>query len=591
MNAPGNYPAPQGGGSLLLSFRLQDRVVLIIGSGSIAATRAFAALEADSSVVIVCKGGAMAACDELRWRAQENQLSILDWDTLPQSSSSGSDLEDSLDRLLAASTNISLVVVTDTVLNDPSRRSNSSAERIYSICRKRSIPVNITDMPNLCDFTFTSTHRFAGSESTVRSALQIGVTTNGQGCRLASRIKREIVGLLPKEVGAAVDQVGAMRVLARGAGIDCTDDGGAATPNEPVPTRNPIETEVESARRRMKWVAQVSEYWPIPRLGAMTEEDMREVLAGEHPSATLSIQSPSLHSLDRPKKGRILLVGSGPGHPSLLTVATHTTLTKLADVVLSDKLVPAAVLALIPSTVEVRIAKKFPGNAEGAQSEMMEAAIEAANRGLTVVRLKQGDPVVYGRAGEEVLYFRERGYESIVIPGVSSALAGPTFAGIPVTQRGVADSLALCTAVGRGGSEAQLPGYLRPRTLVILMGVARLGQVIATLCDEKSSERRLGPMYPGNTPIAIVERASMPDQRVVVSTLKHIVRALESSGEQRPPGIMVIGWAVLSLWATGDVSVLDEKAENDDDARVRRWLGHEDSWRVVEGLPSGWDLF
>lgn len=87
-----------------------------------------------------------------------------------------------------------------------------------------------------------------------------------------------------------------------------------------------------------------------------------------------------------PSRGKILLVGSGPGHPSLLTLAAHNALTKHANLVLSDKLVSDAVLALIPHEVEVRIARKFPGNAEDGQTEMMEAAIEAARRGLTVVR-------------------------------------------------------------------------------------------------------------------------------------------------------------------------------------------------------------
>ena len=90
------------------------------------------------------------------------------------------------------------------------------------------------------------------------------------------------------------------------------------------------------------------------------------------------------------KKGRILLVGSGPGHPSLLTIATHTALTQWADLVLSDKLVPETILTLIPNHVPVRIANKFPGNVEVAQIQMMEAAVEAANKGLTVVRVRVG---------------------------------------------------------------------------------------------------------------------------------------------------------------------------------------------------------
>jgi uroporphyrin-III C-methyltransferase len=211
------------------------------------------------------------------------------------------------------------------------------------------------------------------------------------------------------------------------------------------------------------------------------------------------------------------------------------------------------------------------------------------------VQLKQGDPVVYGRAGEEVLYFRQRGYEPLVIPGVSSALAGPTFSGIPVTQRGVAESFVVCTGVGRKGRDVQLPGYERSRTLIILMGVARLPQVVETLTSTPSAEvapRRDGPAYPRNTPIAIIERASMSDQRVLMSTLENVVEALNSSGEQRPPGMIVVGWSVLALWGSGDVEVLNDEVgrKTDDGERVRRWLDGS-RWRVIEGLGSGWEDF
>jgi uroporphyrin-III C-methyltransferase len=214
---------------------------------------------------------------------------------------------------------------------------------------------------------------------------------------------------------------------------------------------------------------------------------------------------------------------------------------------------------------------------------------------IGIMQLKQGDPSVYGRAGEEVLYFRSHGFEPIVIPGVSSALAGPSFAGIPVTQRGVAESFIVCTGVGRQGSEVTLPGYERGRTLIILMGVARLRQVLNTLLSEttpraeaNSQARRDGAVYPSYAPIAIIERASMPDQRVVTSTLAHIGTALENSGDQRPPGMIVIGWSVLALWSAGDIEVLDKNLQKDDEARVRKWLGGA-SWRVVEGFDQKWD--
>lgn len=180
-----------------------------------------------------------------------------------------------------------------------------------------------------------------------------------------------------------------------------------------------------------------------------------------------------------------------------------------------------------------------------------------------------------------------------MIPGVSSALAAPTFAGIPVTQRGVAESFIVCTGVGRRGKEVKLPGYERGRTLVVLMGVARLAQILDGLQEEsgvegeQSSSKRDGPKFPANIPIAIIERGSMPDQRIITSTLKNISAALQSTGEQRPPGMIVVGWSVLALWGEGDVSVLDEGPARDDE-RIREWLG-DASWRVKEGLGVGWE--
>lgn len=205
--------------------------------------------------------------------------------------------------------------------------------------------------------------------------------------------------------------------------------------------------------------------------------------------------------------------------------------------------------------------------------------------------MKQGDPALYGRAGEELLFLRSHNIPTLIIPGISSALAGPLFANIPVTQRGAAESLIVCTGVGRGGRSVSLPGYARGRTLVVLMGVARLQAVLQTLLCDGKDEGREGERYPPCLPVAIVERASMPDQRVVCSTLRNIVSALESSGEQRPPGLLVIGWAVLSLWGSGDMTVLDGGSNDEHDLqRTERWLDGK-QWRISEGLDPLWSLF
>ncbi|KAJ3998590.1 uroporphyrin-III C-methyltransferase [Lentinula boryana] len=676
----GGFPTPHPGVSLLLSFSFSNPSCLnsqpapfyILGSGPLAAQRAFAALEADASVVILGKGGLENACEELRWRVNQRQIEWVDLDNAMghhniTRDAPKSDMDDvpALDNYfsnLPSSVAPKFLCITDTLLSTATRRSRASAISIYTLCHARNMSVNTTDYSDLCDFSFATTYRFPDSlaspsshptfpsstqVSTSGGALQIAVTTNGQGCRLASRIKREIVTRLPRNLGQAVGNVGRMRGLAKerdqnsnlaqtssstnismaeelGEIDPCVDTETASTPNLPVPQRPSRthsstkedslnignESVAERTRRRMKWVAQISEYWPFEKLAAMTERDMKRYLEDECNKSPIPpvLLPTSIHSIfpsppTPAKPGQILLIGSGPGHPSLLTVAAHRALTELADIVLADKLVPAAVLELIPSKVEVVIARKFPGNADRAQQEMMERAVKEARKGKCVVRLKQGDPAIYGRFGEEILYFRNPPPFSpstadfpplpptLVIPGVSSALAAPTMFDIPCTQRGASTSFLITTPVGKGGKALEMPKYERARTVVVLMGVARLRSVVKALIASGNNDGD----YPSHLPIAIIERASMPDQRVVESTLEDIECAMESAevGAQRPPGMMVVGWSVPALWGDGNVNVLDGGSDDtaEDIGRVRNWLGNGVRWRVREGLAPAWDMF
>ncbi|KAF8323693.1 hypothetical protein DL93DRAFT_2127684 [Clavulina sp. PMI_390] len=646
--ASGNhqYPDPVKGASLLLSFKPTNRTVLVIGTNRLAAVRVLAALEADAEVVVASSQPLQSACDELKWRVDHAQARFI---------ALSDDSLASIEQLLDSLPSTMLACVTDTLLlmNPATRRSASSAATIRDACTARRIPLNVTDMPALCDFTFPSTHRFSPTPNTAPTAtplpdaptpsslssaaapMQIAVTTNGQGCRLGGRIRREIAAKLHPQLGDAVANVARLRAIAKDEitstpsvpnrsekGGDREDDEGTSVPlNSParyLGTGVVEEDPIERTARRMRWVNQISEYWPIERLAALREEEMQGMLdlkAEQTNVATESSRSEdcperapdSIHDSSRhglvldpslaptPPKGQIFLVGSGPGHPSMLTVAAHKALTKLATRVLSDKLVPPEVLALIPPHIPLYIAKKYPGNSEGAQNELMEMALEGAKKGETVVRLKQGDPMLYGRGGEEVLYFREHGFEPLVLPGVSSALAAPTFAGIPVTQRGAAETLLITTGVGRKGKSVTLPPYERSRTLVILMGVARLASLLEELRAHPSAA------YPSYLPIAIVERASSPDQRLIAGTLETIEKVLMSPevGEQRTPGMIVIGWVVLSLEGQGDLGVLDDASvpsrdnaelETVDRARVARWLGSR-TGVVKDGLGREWAQF
>lgn len=396
MSSQTTYQPIVRGASLLLAFSLPSKTVLVIGGGNLAATRAFAALQADARVIVWVEGGLGSVCDELAYRASQQELEVCDLEA---------DLE--LDAFLSEpGTQASFAFITDTLLGtNGKKRDTQSLMRLREILRRHRIPTNVADMPAFCDFTIPATHRFFHSKTLEPTSLQLAVTTNGRGCRLATRIRRDIVSKLPTTVADAVETISRLRSHAKALDEEhmkssCatdaeSDDCLPSTPNNPVTQLSvvPESTAEETCKRRMRWIAQISEFWPLDKLGSLTPEEQKAIVAERPPlvdslSTALPLLPPSRHSLDiQPQAGRILLLGSGPGHPSLLTLAAHHALTKQATLVLSDKLVPAPVLALIPSHVPVRIARKFPGNAEGAQNELMVDAVEAARRGEVVVRV------------------------------------------------------------------------------------------------------------------------------------------------------------------------------------------------------------
>jgi uroporphyrin-III C-methyltransferase len=287
----------------------------------------------------------------------------------------------------------------------------------------------------------------------------------------------------------------------------------------------------------MRWLTQICEYYPLSKLCQLSPSDIDNLLGQYREdegyiSSSSEISIPSLP----PKKGCIALVGSGPGHPDLLTqAALHAINT--ADLVLADKLVPAEILALIPRRTEIYIARKFPGNAEKAQQELQSRGLVALRSGHRVIRLKQGDPYIFGRGGEEYLFFQSHGFEVSVIPGLTSALTATALAGITATHRGVADQVVICTGTGRKGALPIPPEYIKSRTAVFLMALHRMEDLIRSL---------VGSGWPDDVPCAVVERASCPDQRVIRTRIKDVTRAIEREGS-RPPGLLIVGWACYVL--------------------------------------------
>lgn len=575
--------------SLLTAVDSRGHIHLIIGTNPLAAARANQSLAAGATPILIAP-----ATSTLHYGVQKHiDSGALTW---LQRDFQETDLQ-TLGRP-------AIDGVVDGVFVTTSSGSGSKlAAHVSTLCRRLRVPVNVVDSPALSTFSLLSTH--------VDGPLQIGVTTNGRGCKLAGRIRREVAAALPAGLGDACARLGDARrrvqeedraaaAAAAGAkavrtgcgkghdggcsatlaeedegadeGVDDSVDQAAAFNKLVV-----ADSELEAAKnRRVRWLAQVCEYWPLKRLAAVTDADvdalLRSYMSSNHPDANADNRlptSPPSHPSLPPPTGRIILAGSGPGHPDLLTRATHKAILS-ADLVLADKLVPSGVLDLVPRRTLVRIARKFPGNAERAQQELLEQALDGVREGKTVLRLKQGDPFVYGRGGEEVAFFRARGLGDrvVVLPGLTSALCAPLFAGVPATQRDVADQVLVCTGTGKQGKAPTPPEFVASRTVVFLMALHRIVGLVRELTTDLEAEgqseevdssaggsipgvsarpehsRRLWPL---DTPCAVIERASCPDQRVIRTTLRFVAEAIEQEGS-RPPGLLVVGKACEALY-------------------------------------------
>ncbi|KAF7718774.1 Uroporphyrinogen-III C-methyltransferase [Penicillium ucsense] len=515
---------------LLTSWNVESHIYLIIGANPLAASRCAKSIEAGAKPVVIAPETTnlhYTLSEHIsRGDAQLIRREFRDEDVTKLG-------REEVDR------------VVDTVFVTLGASHPLSAH-ISRLCQRLRIPVNVSDAPDLCSFSLLSTYS--------DGPLHIGITTSGRGCKLASRLRREISAFLPAKLGSAIDRLGSVRrrlweedhaaglgeANADGEGDDDDALGQKHTFNSLV-----MENDASAAKtRRMRWLSQICEYWPLRKLASITDEDIETILQAYSADKKSSNEQELVNGAQSPsgisQKGRIVLAGSGPGHPDMLTRATYKAIQS-ADIILADKLVPAPVLELIPRRTEVHIARKFPGNADQAQEELLQMGITALRKGLRVLRLKQGDPYLYGRGAEEFDFFRAEGYTPVVLPGITSAMSASLFADIPATHRGVSDQVLVCTGTGRKGAAPEPPAYVPTQTVVFLMALHRLSALVESLTTNLPEDAtRSRPLWPKETPCAIVERASCPDQRVVRSTLEHICLAFEEAGS-RPPGLLVVG--------------------------------------------------
>lgn len=366
------------------------------------------------------------------------------------------------------------------------REVNAAVSRA---ARERRIPVNVVDDPELSTFIFPALID--------RSPIVVAVSSAGHAPVLARRLREQLEALLPARLGA----------LARFMGM----------------RRKAVRSALRSAARRPFWERVVRGV-----VGA-------QVLAGDEPGAQKAFErelyaSHVTSSATGQGLGEVYLIGAGPGDPDLLTLRALQLLQQ-ADVVLYDRLVPEAVLERARREAQRVFVGKQAGDST-AQARINELLIGYARQGLRVARLKGGDPFIFGRGGEEMEVLAAHGIPYIVVPGITAALGAAAAAGIPLTHRQLSQSVTF--VAGHVLDDETLDwAHLASahQTVVFYMGVAQLARIAGRLQTAGLAESH---------PVALIERATLPEQRVLRGTLATIAE-LAREAEVHPPALLIVG--------------------------------------------------
>lgn len=237
----------------------------------------------------------------------------------------------------------------------------------------------------------------------------------------------------------------------------------------------------------------------------------------------------------RASVGKVFLVGAGPGDPGLLTLKGFEVLRK-ADVVIYDRLVNNKILQLIPRKAKKIYLGKEMGEANLLQRKINRIMVSEALVGKSVVRLKGGDPFVFGRGGEELEYLKSHAINFEVVPGVTSAFAAPAYAGIPVSHRDYSSSVAVVTGTGELGKSVVNWKRIGSAvdTIVVLMGVSKLGEILDGILSSGINKK---------TEVAVIEWGTTDKQRTIYGTLESLQKEASRS-KIEPPAVIVIGKVV-----------------------------------------------
>ena len=364
------------------------------------------------------------------------------------------------------------------------RAVNAEVSRLAQASR---IPVNVVDDPELCSFILPAI--------VDRSPVVIAVSTGGSTPVLARLLRARLETLIPAAYGELATLAQRFRDRVKNA--------------LPQPARRP--------------------FWERVLQGPIAEL----VFSGRLPQAERALAQAIDDTAHRgPQPGEVYLVGAGPGNPDLLTFAA-LRLMQQADVVLYDNLVSPDIIDLCRRDAERIYVGKQRANHTMRQEEINALLVKLAREGKRVLRLKGGDPYVFGRGGEEIETLAASGVRFRVVPGITAACGVAAYAGIPLTHRDYAQSCVLVTGHLKDGTmDLDWHGLARPRqTVVVYMGLLGL---------QKLCEQLIEHGMPPDMPAAVVQQATMPQQRVITGTLADLAERVEGSG-LRPPTLVIVG--------------------------------------------------
>lgn len=471
-----------------LFFKLEDRKVLIVGGGDVALRKADLLRRAGACITIL----APSICADLQ--------ALL---TNDSSDNKHELIYKNYDKSYMTGSRVIIAATDDEALN----------HQIHADATELNIPVNVVDTPHLCDFIFPAI--------VDRNPIVIGISSNGKAPVLARLLRARLETLIPHGYGKLAKLAGEFR--------------------HEVKAKIPTLT-----GRRQFWErafeGQVSELMFAgneTQAAAQLQADLNHIAAQISKNLELSnVQTSLLQEKNDVTQseiqpvGEVYIVGAGPGDPELLTFKA-LRLMQQADIVFYDALVSPQVLDLCRRDADKVYVGKKRSNHAVAQLGINELLVNAAKEGRRVVRLKGGDPFIFGRGGEEIESLRAHNIPYQVVPGITAANAAASYAGIPLTHRDHSQSVRFVTGFLKAGApNGNFKNFLNTdETVVFYMGLHSLARLTEGLIDAGRA---------ADTPIAIVSNASMPNQQVLTGTVGTIVK-LQQQAQLPTPALLIMG--------------------------------------------------